>query len=685
MGTGISANYDDIFPLFNTSCWKVHNAVNKTTREPVSLWQLDYDIVQKNGTKSERERFLNLTLSSVQQMRRLHHPQILKVVEASENIKALDFAAEPISSCLAYEDSFSPDDASYIGFQVASVMQFLSKDARIVMFGLSTSGICLTKSMNVKISVFQYAAAMVNDMGGSIPRQGDFKLSPFQPNLNFCAPEYTQCRQGLNYMVDLFSFGCIMASIILNRNAFDCATPDEFARAISVPVPVKLPPGVSQDMADLIKGCLDPVPDRRWKFEQIVGSKAFQSLPLRSLQYMDMIMTKSKEDKYRFFKGLTEILPCFSLRLLQSKLLPAFINELLLEPLFGTVLVPLIMEIGRSLDSVSFYQEVFLPLSGLMIKPEPPECMLAVLHSMPIIINRIEDGKHYDLCYPIFAAALSTNVSQLHREALLQIPLMLSKMNTETIDTAVVPALIDLFSVSDDVKVVCSCIMSLANCLPKLDHNSFSERVVPRITAAWNRLHYPAELAEAAMYVIERIKPSLTVAMRDVVAMASEVLGCPDSPAPIQLQLCEYIKNTTERYVKERTVVSAPGSWLTNKKKKPAAAAQQNLSMFESGMNRSSATSGRTFSTMRKAAAPVQHINPEAEEFDDDDLGLSPASVTIESPPAHEEQESFAEMRRQSEPPSMFAGMKTNARKIDPAKRASSGASMFSGMKMGGS
>lgn len=697
MGTGISVNYEQIVPLFNLDGWKVSDAYHKETHEHVSLWQMDYDFVQQIKSKAKRERYLTASLQSVQQMRRLHHPQILKISEVNENLKALDFAAEPVMSCLAYEQSFSPDDGSYIAYQIASALKFLHKNARIVMFGLSTSSICLTKSLCVKVCNFRYGGAMINDFDGAIPRLGDYGKSKIHPDVSFCSPEYTAKRQCTG-STDIFSFGCIFASIILNRKVFDCETVDEHARAILQPF--SLPIGASPAASELIKKCLQTVPERRPTIDEVVTSDAWNSLAVKSLLYLDVILTKTKEDKYSFFKGIAETLSAFSIRLLQSKMLPVLISEVIFEPLFGPVLIPLIFEIGRSLDKPTFYAEILQPLESLLKNPHPPECMFAVLNSMPIIIDQTDDGMHYSTCYPIIAAALSSSVSQLHKEALKHMPTMINKMTNESVDNEVVPAIIELFSVSDDVHVVCSCIKCLANCLPKLSHDSFSTRVAERITAAWNRLHMPAGIAEACVYLIERLKASPEVTMREIVPMASEVLGAPNSDPPIQLKLCEFIKDATMRFVRSKKGGgTTTGNWLNKKKEDDKPKPRANLSVFDATLNRAGTAGASSFSAMKKhhdepLNEPPQPVQPAPQEpprpapvQPTQHESPRPAPVQAAPPvsprPAPVEQPVQLAQARKQGSENLFAGLKTR-QAMDPAKRASTGGTMFSGMKMGG-
>ena len=148
MGAGITINYIDQTPLLNVLCWKVSLARHKVTNEPVSLWEIDYDIVQSIGNRNEREIFLTETLNSIMMMRRICHPGVLKILEVSENIKALNFAAEPISCCLMNDFDLTYNDVSILSYQLCNVMSFLNDSARIVMFGLSRESIFLTKSMD---------------------------------------------------------------------------------------------------------------------------------------------------------------------------------------------------------------------------------------------------------------------------------------------------------------------------------------------------------------------------------------------------------------------------------------------------------------------------------------------------------------------------------------------------------
>jgi serine/threonine protein kinase len=647
MGMGISVNYDITAQLFTTGFWKVSSAVHKETNESVSLWVMDYDSVVKSGPRQDQKKFLEASLQSIQQMKRLRHPSVLKIVEASENPGALDFAAEPVMSCLSQESSLSPDDASYLAFQLAGVLQFLHQSARTVMFGLSNESICVTRTLGLKICAFTWSAHIPLDGKPPAPRLGDFCLSPFHPPLNFCSVEYVMSREPRE-TTDIFSFGCIYASMVLNRNAFDSATPDEYSRVVSLPI--TYPAKTSPVIAEVVKACLNRNPSRRPSFDEIMAAPPFTTLALRALRYVDVILTKPPDDKYIFFRGLAETIPTFSIRVLQAKMLPLFMSEVLGDPLFGTLLIPLIFEVARTLDRTAFFQDVMVPLADLLVSPNPPQCLYAVVCTLPTIIGQTDDDRQFEVCYPIIAAALGTHVAQIHQETLRHVPLLISRMSSGAVESLVVPGLLNLFSQSDDARVACACVRALAECPPKLAHGAFCEKVCPRITAAWNRLGEPADLTDAAWCVVQKLNPPPEVAMKEVVPMVSELLASDSTEPPTQVVLCKYIKEATAALIAPKKGQSAQA---------------------------------------RPKAPPLAAKRWQTKQPDDAVTGSEPEPLTDimrwQAKPAAEEPPVAAatDAPTQDVPlPGMFAGLATRQGSRSGSKR--SNASMFSGLKMSG-
>lgn len=546
MGAGITIHYQNIIPLFDVGFWKVSSATHKTTNQNVSIWQIDYDAVQKIEKKADREKFLNNCLQSVQQMRRIHHPCVLKIIELSESIKALNFAAEPVMSCLTHEDSFTPDDASFIAYQLAQVLKFVHQNMHTILFGLSPDSIVLTSTLDLKLCDFTFASPIINEYDIGVLKTNPWTYSQFQPKLIFSSPELVNSLQ-TSTKTDIFSFGLTIAHAYIGQPLLASATVEDYIRCIQTRS-YQFPPTIPPNVQTLIAQCLNIFPEQRPDLNHILSNELFRSLPLQALQYVEVIVTKTDEDRYNFYKGVAKTLRVFSIRILQSRFLPLFVSDVLREPRFGPVLIPQIFEIGRSLDSFTFLSEIISPLRPLFTNSSSPECLLAIITCLPIIIENIEEHQYGEIVFPILRTALSSSISSLHQEVLNNVPFMVSSMSNILLERELIPVIVDLFSTSTDIKIVSACLKCVAVCLPKLNHNVIAEAVCEKITAAWNRLTGPPEIAQAALAILNNMHPVPEINIKFVTPMVSELLASDVIDPQTQLELCNYILKSAHEY-----------------------------------------------------------------------------------------------------------------------------------------
>ena len=683
MGAGITVNYQNMVPLFDVGFWKVSSAQHKTTNQQVSIWQIDYDTIQKMEKKADREKLLNNCLQSVQQMRRIHHPLVLKIIELSESIKALNFASEPVMSCLTLEDTFTPDDASFIAYQLAQVLKFVHQNMHTVLFGLSTDSVVLTSTLDLKLCDFTYAAPVINEYGISIIRTGQWLYAPFMPKLNFTAPEVINNLQ-TSTQADIFSFGMTIAATYLGRPLLSCSSPDEYLRVIQTRS-IQFPSSIPQEVRDLIFSCLNPFPDGRPDISKILQNKIFESLPLKALQYIEVIITKTDEDRYTFYNGVAKVLSVFSIRILQSRFLPLFITDVLREPRFGPVLIPQIFEIGRSMDSFSFYQDIIVPLQPLFTKTDNPECLLAILASMPVIVDNINEFQYHETCFPMLSSAFMSNISALHEEALSHVPLIVSKISSTTVENELIPSIVELFSTSTDIKIVSSCIKCIAKCLPKLNHDIIAETVTEKITAAWNRLSGPPEMADAALIIVKQLKATSLNSVRFIVPMVSEILASDRIDPPTQLALSEYITEAVAHFIKFQSSSSSAANtnqWLNKigKNKSKQTNTGMSIDQFKKVIDTSDSPQVSFSSLRRQSYDPHEPNQSSAKSRFGANNTLPPSNLGLTNNPVTASTPEFDQTENRRSTPSMFAGMKTS--QPGDQKRASAN-SMFSGLNVG--
>lgn len=579
MGAGISGNYDNITPAFNIGFWKVNNATSKTTKEEVSLWLFDYDSFQQAGNnKKEREAFLDGCLYSIQQIKRLHHPRVLKIIEASENLKALNFSSEHVISNMKEDTDFTLDDDLYLAYQLAEGIEFLHNQAKVVNLCINTETVCITRDLQLKISIFNFCSNIINDFGGTIPRQGNWVESVFQPPLNFSSPEYTNNAQ-ITVQSDIFSYGVTVASIINKHDVFNATTPRDLIGLINSGVP--FPPGVSQDLVNMLLTTLNPVPERRPRINDIMISPAFNTLAVKSLQYTDLILTKDPGDKLNFFKGMTQNLNGFSLRILSYRLLPIFVNDLKLEPKYGPILIPMIFEIGRCLNGDDFASLIMKPLNEELLTFTSADFSLSEVYQLPIIIDRTPEGLHFEVVYPIISKALQCNIGVIQDVAAENFDAMVQKMDPLTVQDSLIPAMIEMMSSSSNLKLICLVTKCLGNCATRVSQDPFADKILPRIQAAWNRLSGPPELAEPISFLFSQMEPTISLVMEQMIPLAGDVLSAPNVSPITQLKLCDYIKQTMERFNHERRIGESEEKWsarnskLASKSRSPAMSLNQ--------------------------------------------------------------------------------------------------------------
>jgi hypothetical protein len=81
-----------------------------------------------------------MVLVSIQQMRRIRHPKVLKVNEICDSQPDIGFASDPTAS-LAEVGDMHPMDLAYISCQLAEVFSFLNEEARLVHLHLTSSSV----------------------------------------------------------------------------------------------------------------------------------------------------------------------------------------------------------------------------------------------------------------------------------------------------------------------------------------------------------------------------------------------------------------------------------------------------------------------------------------------------------------------------------------------------------------
>lgn len=543
MGGQLSANYDNIHPTFQFGIWKVHSAIHKTTNESVSLWLVDQEKLTKTYTnRSDREQFLDLTLVSLQTMRKLRHPKILKILEVNDKKPDIAFASEPVSSSVSSQVSqMHPMDAAYISFQVAEALSFLNQDARLSHLGLCPNAVVLNDDLVVKLIQFQWSSPIQSN--GEIKVPSNLLNSRVMAELKYKPPEILGNKPS-TCQVDIFIFGLFLYTLLTGEPLNTGNTAQEILSAM--PTRVCAIYNVPEDFKQLIAECLSMEPSVRPNFSRIMQSSAFQSMQLKALRYIDLILTKEPQDKFKFYKGLATKISDFSPNLSKVKILPALIQECKGDVRFAPVLVCPIFKIIESFSNDQF-MKIWSQISFLTTITDPPEVLISILKNLPLLLTKFDQKNHKDYIYPIIYTSLQSPHPKIHKECLLQMPAVLNEMNENNIRTLLLPKLTDLSMNSKDSSIIAAAISCISNCLPKIDNDTFATETLPKITQTWQRARM-GNVGEAIVEIIERLVASNDVIMTKAIPLAAEIAGSQTLDKAVMARLCDWMISAINRF-----------------------------------------------------------------------------------------------------------------------------------------
>ena len=561
MGIGLSDNYENVDFLFYIGIWKVHKATRKIINDNVCLWQIDEEkLKQLVKNRTEKERYLKSCSDSIQQMRRLCHPHILKIYEFNES--SFSFSSELFKYSLIYEDKFSNEEITYISSQLAETLLFLHNNVKVGHLSISPRSIVLTESFDIKICEFNFCSPIINDLGTIGPKYGEWNYSSFLPDLNFSSPELIT-NKSITINSDVFSFGCLISTLFLKRQLFSCGSSNELINQIPN-ISNQLPHNLNENMKELLSKCLSLNPLDRPNFELILKSNAFNNIQSKILKYLDLILTKDPSDKFTFFKGLLNSLSTFSNRLLKFKFTPLFIQEILQENRYAPILFPVIVQIGKNFTNIEFENEILKPCSSILIITKPPEIMLSIFSIINILMEKINPEKQYDIIYPIYLAALQSEFSKLHEEAIKNMPLVIKTMPQNAIYQSLIPKLLEFLNNSEDPQTLSSCVICLSHIIIKTDVDQFIEQTIPKISLILKRCQN-IEFINSILLLFEKSFPNIDICFKFLIPLASEILSISNLPSNIQLKFITFISNALEKVKRERKLIES--KWVEKAKK----------------------------------------------------------------------------------------------------------------------
>ena len=252
--TGVG-NYTFLRTIGHGQFGKVKLAVHKKTQARVAV-----KIVKKSGIDKGTSRFIQ---REVQTMKRLHHPNIIRLYEVIDTdtyiFLVMEYASGgEVMDFISVHGKLKERDASNFFAQVACAVHYCHSQ-RTVHRDIKAENLLLDEHMNVKLIDFGLSNVFA-------PPQ---KLRTFCGSPLYAAPELIQHHEYVGPEVDCWSLGVLLYFLVCGELPFGGESYAELYQHIMC-ANYKLPGHLSPACQDLIRHMLVPEPAKRFTIDQIM-------------------------------------------------------------------------------------------------------------------------------------------------------------------------------------------------------------------------------------------------------------------------------------------------------------------------------------------------------------------------------------------------------------------------------
>ena len=223
---------------------------------------------------------------------------------------------------------------------------------------------------------------------------------------------------------------------------------------------------------DLVSGVLPRLitrrPAQRFNAQTFQEAPYFDNVLIASIRFLDSLAAKNATEKFKFMRGLLQILPQFPKRVLERKLLPALLEETKDQDLLSLILqnvfkiMSLLPESNRAFaDQVlPRLRETFVPTGKSKGKSSNQERnssveggLLIVLENMKLITTHCSHEQYKTDMLPIIYWALDSPTNSVQDAALQILPLVLPILDFSTVKSGLFPVVAALFSKTSSLSI----------------------------------------------------------------------------------------------------------------------------------------------------------------------------------------------------------------------------------------
>ena len=136
---------------------------------------------------------------------------------------------------------------------------------------------------------------------------------------------------------------------------------------------------------------------------------------MRSIAFLITLMEKDNPTKASFFKGFLNILPNFTPRVVETKILPPLLNELKNDVQLPFVL-PIVLEISNQFTPREFTKIIFphlIPLFSVQNLQKFQQASAIIAPTLPLIMSRLNEENINKRLFFLFNIYLSSIILYL--------------------------------------------------------------------------------------------------------------------------------------------------------------------------------------------------------------------------------------------------------------------------------
>eukprot|EP00775_Hariotina_reticulata_P010443 gene10443-10601_t len=493
--------------------WKIFHAVNKkpgAVFAEVSVWILDKKSLTEQASRAGRARgydqFFEQQRRSCNQMLRIKHPGVLKIIEPLEETHSqMVFVTEPVFGSLsnvltqfrevptAPEDragvSLTPLEFKYGLHILGETLHFLHHEAKLVHCNINPATIIVTRDGCWKLAGFEFVSS-INEFGGSAAAGAAGQLvfeyssshpSPWeeysQPPLPYTAPELvgssmassTVCLSGA---ADCFSLATITYQLVLGKQLLPVGSSTGEYRSRLSNAGCWDMSGIPGSLQPLLLGMLSMTASARPNAAAFSGCQWFQEdMLLRCLKFLDTIIQRESGQKVAFLKDLLTFWHQFDDRLLQHRVLPPIVQEMRNEMVALTAL-PVVLAIMGCMKPQGFAASGILPVLKPVFEQADGEVLLALVRHLGVFYNLMPSEAHASVLVPLMLRAFDSSNTRAQEETLKALQQLAPDMSYSLLREQLTPRVVGLCLRTTSLVVRVAALALMAQAAHRLDQEA---------------------------------------------------------------------------------------------------------------------------------------------------------------------------------------------------------------------